>query len=487
MSNPILDKVIASLQTAKDRQTFRKLDFYRPYRKQQEFHDAGAIFRERLLMAGNQVGKSYCGAAETAIHLTGEYPGDWLGRRWERPVKGWAIGESGVVVRDTPQKLLFGPPGVDDSFGTGLIPREAIIGKPSLARGVTDAYDTVQVKHLAPDGASVDGTSILTFKTYEQGRQKLQSDTIDWFWCDEEPPAAEYSEILTRITATDGCGIITFTPLQGMSKVVLRFLNEADETRHVVTMTIDDAEHIPAEKRAAIVNAYLAHEREARARGIPMLGSGAVFTVPESMIMEPAIEYLPEYWTKLWTMDFGIAHPFAAVLSAWDKDTDVFHVLHTIRMTDGQPIHHAKAIRAVAENMPVGWPHDGNNREKGSGEVLAKLYKAEGLLTTPTHMTWPDGGVSVEAGVMEMQQRMTTGRFKVASHLGDWFEEYRMYHRKDGIIVPVLNDLLDATRGGIMGKRHGRAGLLVGGVRRPQQGHRGTQIAEGVDFDIYGY
>jgi hypothetical protein len=274
-----------------------------------------------------------------------------------------------------------------------------------------------------------------------------------------------------------------------MSKVVLRFMNPdlndpGAAGRHIVTMTIDDAEHIPASKRAAIVAGYLPHERDARARGIPMLGSGAVFQIPESMLMEPAIEYLPEFWTKLWTMDFGIAHPFAAVLMAWDKDADVLHVMHTIRMPDGQPIHHAKAMKSIASNIPVGWPHDGNNREKGSGEVLARLYKNEGLLTTPTHMTWPDGGVSVEAGIMEMQQRMTTGRFKVANHLGDWFEEYRLYHRKDGLIVPVKNDLLDATRIGVMGKRYGKSGYLVGGEnkRRVEQAQ-----ATGVDFDLFAY
>lgn len=483
MGNVTLDKIIAGLQTVKQRQTFRKLDFYQPYTKQQRFHDAGSSYRERLLMAANQVGKSFCGAAEAAIHATGEYPSDWLGRRWEKPVVEWVVGESGTVTRDTPQRLLIGPPGVDDLFGSGMIPKEAIIGKPSLARGVTDAYDTVQVKHLAPDGASVDGTSVIKFKTYEQGREKLQSDTIDFFWCDEEPPSEEYGEILTRITATNGCGMITATPLKGRTKLINRFTTEITPSRFMLNMTIDDAEHIPAHLRQEIIDNYSEQEREARARGVPMMGSGLVFHTPESMIREPAIQYLPEHWTKLWTMDFGIDHPFAAVLIAWDRDADVLHVLHALRMSNTQPIHHSKAIRMIANNVPVGWPHDGNNREKGSGETLAKLYKNEGLLTTATHMTWPDGGYSVEAGIFEMQQRLDTGRLKVASHLEDWFEEYRMYHRKDGLIVATQNDLLDATRIGVMGKRHGRAGWLVGGVQRPKS--RQQTVAEGVDFDVF--
>ena len=40
---------------------------------------------------------------------------------------------------------------------------------------------------------------------------------------DEEPPLDIYSEGLTRTNATGGITIVTFTPLVGMSDVVLRF------------------------------------------------------------------------------------------------------------------------------------------------------------------------------------------------------------------------------------------------------------------------
>lgn len=53
-----------------------RLRFYRPYTKQEQFHAAGAKYRERLLRAGNQLGKTYSGAAELAMYLTGRYP-DW--------------------------------------------------------------------------------------------------------------------------------------------------------------------------------------------------------------------------------------------------------------------------------------------------------------------------------------------------------------------------------------------------------------------------
>ena len=41
---------------------------------------------------------------------------------------------------------------------------------------------------------------------------------------------------------------------------------------------------------------------------------------------------------------------------------------------------------------------------------------------------------------------MQSGRFKVMRHLNDWWEEFRLYHRKDGKVVKVGDDLMAATR-----------------------------------------
>jgi hypothetical protein len=65
------------------RRTENKLAYYRPYAKQREFHAAGASARERLLMAGNQLGKTIAGGFEAAMHATGRYPGWWQGRRFD--------------------------------------------------------------------------------------------------------------------------------------------------------------------------------------------------------------------------------------------------------------------------------------------------------------------------------------------------------------------------------------------------------------------
>lgn len=81
---------------------------------------------------------------------------------------------------------------------------------------------------------------------------------------------------------------------------------------------------------------------------------------------------------------------------------------------------------------------------------MAKQYTEAGLNMLPTHAQFPDGSVSVEAGIMEMLDRMQTGRFKVFEHLNEWFEEFRLYHRKDGAIVKLRDDLMSATRYAMM-------------------------------------
>jgi len=51
---------------------------------------------------------------------------------------------------------------------------------------------------------------------------------------------------------------------------------------------------------------------------------------------------------------------------------------------------------------------------------------------------------------MDMLARMETGCFKVFKELNDWFEEFRLYHRKDGKVVKEGDDLMAATRYAIM-------------------------------------
>src|SRR5215470_11115978 len=168
------------------RSTENRLAYYKPYPKQLEFHTA--IRRERLLMAGNQIGKTLAGGFEAAMHATGRYPDWWQGKRFDRPTVGWSCGVTVEVVRDTVQKVLVGRTGQE---GTGAIPKDAIV-ELVTARGIPDLLDTIKVRHVSG------GVSVIGLKTYASGREKFQGETLDFVWFDEEPPAEIYTEGLTR-------------------------------------------------------------------------------------------------------------------------------------------------------------------------------------------------------------------------------------------------------------------------------------------------
>jgi phage terminase large subunit-like protein len=461
-----------------------RLAGYRPYAKQAEFHALGATKRERLLMAGNRVGKTQCGAAEMAMHLTGRYPEWWGGKRFNHPVRAWAAGITSESSRDVVQAKLMGPPERSEAWGSGMIPADCV-KETFLARSVAHAVDTLSIRHVSG------GFSSLQFKSYEKGREKWQGTVLEVVWFDEEPPLDIYLEGLTRTNETGGIVFVTFTPVLGHTDVVKRFLapegsgfhgygipppeaprcsratalrpphegevglDAVPAARHatapqggsgpeveacgslhpdraVVGATIFDAEHFSAAERERIIASYPAHQRDARVKGIPVLGTGHVFPVNEERIVCAPFA-IPVHWPQINGLDFGWDHPFGAVNCAWDRDADVFYVCKEYRERETTPLTHAGAVKPWGDWIPCAWPHDGLQHDKGSGEELARAYRNHGLNMLHERATFEDGSNGVEAGVLEMLERMLTGRWKVFSNSSAWLEEFRLYHaRADG-------------------------------------------------------
>ena len=159
-------------------------------------------------MAGNRVGKTLCGAAELAMHLTGQYPDWWTGKRFDKPIRAWAAGVTNESARDVVQEKLIGPPHRRAEWGQGLIPKDTL-GEVSMARGTADLIDTISVLHVTG------GYSMLQFKSYSEGRTKWQGVGLEVVWLDEEAPEDLYFEALTRTNETNG-----------VTNVVRMFLHE---------------------------------------------------------------------------------------------------------------------------------------------------------------------------------------------------------------------------------------------------------------------
>ncbi len=455
-----IDTLHRTLKLAKERRTHEKWRFFVPVPKQEEFLNATADHQEVLLMAGNGNGKTETAGFAVSRWMTGEYPDWWRGRRFNKPTRGWIAGTSMRELEQAGQLKLLGPPGNPELFGTGMIPKEAIVGKPRPARGAPDTVESFQVKCKINGRLDDSAISRCTVKTYSQERDDWAGAEIDWLWEDEEPPAKLHGEGLARLRGKGVC-IITMTPLDGITDIVVRFTDEEDPLRYMVRMGLKDASWYTDEQKKNFRATFAAHERGARENGDPMLGSGRVFRVPEDDLKIPPIppNRIPLEWAKLWGVDFGgasdIAHPFAAVLYAWDRESTAdetgpigtVYILNTIRMTNSTVLQHVDAMKRIAADVPVAWPHDGHEKDRNSGEALAMQYKKHGLKMLESHATHASGGFSTYAGITDMDTYMQARQWKVFDTLTDWFGEYGQYHYKDGnILVRIRDDLMSATR-----------------------------------------
>lgn len=445
------DEVVAlaeAINSIKELKRNASILFYKPYPKQREFHEAGVDYSERCIGAGNQLGKTLAGGNEAAYHATGLYPADWNGIRFEKPIVGWACGVTGETVRDSVQKILVGRVQDVDGIGTGSIPKSKLILPLVKSSGVRDLLDHIAVKHVTG------GQSLIFLKSYASGREKFQAETIDWIWFDEEPEEEIYSEGLTRTNNGQNgqCAWLTYTPIQGMTKVSYKFYSDPHDNQHLTIMTIDDVDHYTDEEKAAIIQSYPDHERDARVKGIPSLGSGRVFPVADRVISIDPIP-IPDWWPRIKGLDFGWDHPNGLACCAWDRENDVWYVYDAHREREELVSTFASAINHRKDWIPVAWPHDALKHDPRSGIRMAQLYADEGVNMLEERATFEDGTNSVEPGNFEMLDRMRTGRFKVFNTLPEWFEEFRLYHRKDGKLVKLRDDLLSATRYALMMKR----------------------------------
>ena len=437
-------QVLKLLREKQHRLETNRINQYEPYKYQSKFHAEGEECRQRILMAANRVGKTYCGATETAYHLTGDYPEWWKGRRFNKGVRVWVAGESNDTTRDIIQKELFGVPQDPQKHGTGAVPLKSIvetIRKP----GVPNAYSAVLVRHKSGKNSHI------SFKAYEQGFEKFMGEAVDVIWLDEEPKQEIFSQCITRTADTAGVVYMTFTPEKGMTNVVSAFMNDLKPGQSITTATWDDVEHLDEKTKTQLLSVYSPAEREMRSKGIPVFGSGLVFPVAEDDIICDDFD-IPRHYPCIAAIDFGFDHPTAISWVAMDPDDDIIYVYDEYRRSKETPLTHAAVINARTPSLPVAFPHDGLQHDKGSGVQLAQQYRDLGVYMLPEHFSNPPaegmlkGNNSVEAGISEMLQRFETGRLKVFKSCVETMEEMRLYHRKNGKVVPIKDDLLSAMR-----------------------------------------
>ena len=451
-----LNELRELLEKVEQHQTYNQIDWYKTVPKQYEFHDLGKTKRQRCLMAGNQLGKSLSAGMEMAMHLNGLYPDWWPGHRFNKPIHAWASGVTTVSTRDNPQRILLGR---GRNWGSGTIPSDYLNGKPILARGVPDGVDSVYIHHVSG------GVSSLKFKSYDQGREKWQGDTLDLIWCDEEPEdEGLYDEGITRLNKRKGLMMLTFTPLMGMTDIVKRFMEPSPDdkgkrNRALIHMTLEDAEFYSDGEKEEIEGQYSEAVKRARVKGLPTIGEGLIYPFErEDIECEPFA--IPSYFRRICGLDHGINHPSALVWVAYDPDGDTVYLYDCWKSSDATIADRAYAWKKRGDWIPLAWPHDVGNRDAASsGKPFADLYKEAGMLmlSRSARISPDSGGSQPREPIIEtVYSRMKTGRFKVFNHLNDWFSEQQRYHRKDGQVVDKDDDLISATHYAVMELRNAR-------------------------------
>ena len=251
-----------------------------------------------------------------------------------------------------------------------------------------------------------------------------------------------------------GRGILTFTPENGRTSMVIQFMDTPSAAQICMQKGWDDAPHLNEKVKRDLLASFPAHQREMRTKGIPMLGHGRIYDLPEEDITCKAFT-IPRHFAIIDGIDFGWDHPQARIQLAIDRENDKYYVTHVWKERHKSAGQAWTATKSWAQNVPTAWPPDGLQMEKGSTKQVKQYYAEAGFIMLPDHATWPDGGNGVEVGLLEIRDLMLTGKFKVFEGLRDVFDEFLQYHRdENGKIHKVGDDVWDAIRYAYMMRRY---------------------------------
>ena len=421
--------------------------------KHKAFFDATAHYRAVMFRAGNRVGKTVSGAFATGCWATGIYPDWWEGRRFDKNTDGWVVGKTGQTTRDAPQAELMGPLG---SFGTGMIPKDRIL-KVVMKPGTPGAVEMVLVANDWGDPSKIG------FKSYDQKMDAFTGVALDWAWEDEEPPLMIDNEIFVRLTTRRGVLINTITPISGLTPYMLLFEKKADmlagATRTLALTEEDQASFDKSKIISAVVQAgwddapFLdkdviddiiaktpAHLIESRRTGIPSMGEGMVYPIPnESFVIENDDFSHKGHYKYMYAIDVGW-NKTAITWGALDPDTDTLYIYDEYYMGEARPEVHAGAVKAHGAWMPGVIDPASRGRSQVDGSKLITLYIQAGLQIAPANN-------AVESGILNVYQRLSSGKLKVLKKCRNLQSEFLTYKRDlNGKIIKENDHLLDTLR-----------------------------------------
>lgn len=230
--------------------------------------------------------------------------------------------------------------------------------------------------------------------------------------------------------------------------------------------------HLSEEQKREELDRIQPFQRKARSEGIPTLGAGAIYPVPEDVVLCDPFE-IPDYYPQCYALDVGWNRT-AGIWCAIDPNTDIAYLYSEHYVGEAEPPIHAAAIRARGTWIPGVIDPAARGRGQRDGQRLMQDYLQLGLDTLTVSEN------ALEAGIYAVWTRMATGRLKVFRTLSNWVQEFRFYQRDDkGHVKDGQNDhLMDCTRYIVL------SGLARATVRPPSQWKRGNQGSQHTsDYD----
>jgi hypothetical protein len=200
----------------------------------------------------------------------------------------------------------------------------------------------------------------------------------------------------------------------------------------------DDVPHLSANDKAELIASIPPHQRDARSKGIPALGSGVIYPVSEDdWIVDPFA--IPSHWPRAFALDVGWNRT-AAIWGAWNRDNDTIYLYDEYYVSEAPPQVHADAIRGRGLWIPGVIDPASRGRSQIDGRALIDEYKSMGLDLQPANN-------EVEAGIFAVYRRLQSARLKAFSTLQNLRSERRLYRRDEkGRIVKERDHLMDAER-----------------------------------------
>ena len=441
--------------------------------KHRAFFAAGKNYRERYFSAGNRCGKTIAGAYEVTCHATGLYPDWWEGHKFDHPTLGFATGDTSMTVRNIIQNELLG----DQGKGTGMIPGELILGTTSKS-GVSGAVDTIKVRHVSG------GISTITLQSYEQKEKAFYGVKLDYVWMDELPKISLYAEAWLRLMSRRGLMIVTATPLDGLTPLVLNFYTKSDflpagaELPGIVKLAREDAAKARAEKgnvtdeeeigrqKATILASWNdapwlseqdkrealesipENERESRSKGLPTMGSGTVYPLALEEIICSDF-HIPPHFKIVAGLDVGWNNT-GAIFVAQNPDTGQCFAYSEYKRGKAEPVVHAEMLKQRGEWINVLIDPASTGSAQDDGRKIIAQYRKHGLRVQEAEN-------AVEAGIYKVWEMFSTGQLKVFKSCLEFAKEYITYRRDlGGRLIKENDHVLDALRYAIMGLRFAR-------------------------------